>query len=128
MQDHLGFTALMTACQEGHLDVSHLLIERGASIDRQNKVRLLLQCSMCIITEALSDTLIGVGIEEPRPLPSPSPQTMHQTDNIMYSPACQCPSTVTLAILYILMVLTHLACNKQCKKAAIERPTNNSCY
>ena len=71
MQDHLGFTALMVACQEGHTDVSRLLIEWGASIDRLNKVRLLLQCSMCIITEALSDTLIGVGIEEPRPLPLP---------------------------------------------------------
>ena len=71
MQDHLGFTALGIACQEGHLDVSRLLIERGASIDHQNKVRLLFQCSMCIITEALSDTLIGVGIEEPHPLPLP---------------------------------------------------------
>ena len=71
MQDDLGFTALMSACQEGQVDVSRLLIERGASIDHLNKVRLLLQCSMCIITEALSDTLIGVGIEEPRPLPLP---------------------------------------------------------
>ena len=71
MQDNLGFTALGTACSQGHIDVSRLLIERGASIDHQNKVRLLLQCSMCIITEALSDTLIGVGIEEPRPLPLP---------------------------------------------------------
>ena len=73
MQDHLGFTALGIACQEGQVDVSRLLIERGASIDHLNKVRLLLQCSMCIITEALSDTLIGVGIEEPRPLPLPLP-------------------------------------------------------
>ena len=73
MQDHLDFTALMSACQEGHIDVSRLLIEREASIDHQNKVRLLLQSSMCIITKTLSDTLIGVGIEEPRPLPLPLP-------------------------------------------------------
>ena len=53
MQDDLGFTALMVACQEGHVDVTQLLIDRGAAIDYQNKVRLLLQCSMCIITVAL---------------------------------------------------------------------------
>ena len=64
MQDDLGFTALGIACHEGHVDVTQLLIERGATIDYQNKVRLLLQCSMCIITVALSDTLIGIGIAE----------------------------------------------------------------
>ena len=53
MQDDLGFTALGIACQEGHVDVAGLLIKRGAAIDYQNKVRLLLQCSMCIITVAL---------------------------------------------------------------------------
>ena len=115
MQDHLGGTALVAACQEGHVHVARLLIDKGAAIDYQNKVRLLLQCSMYIITVALSDTLIGIRIEEPRPLPLPS--TMHQTDNIMSSPSM---AQHTLAILYILMSLTHLACNKQWEKAAIE--------
>ena len=112
MQDDLGFTGLGIACQEGHVQLAQLLIDRGAAIDYQNKVRLLLQCSMCIITVALSDTLIGIGIEEPRPLPLPS--TMHQTDNIM--------SSLSMAqhTLAILMSLTHLACNKQWEKAAIE--------
>ena len=71
MQNDLGGTALIAACQEGHIDVAGLLIKRGAAIDYQDKVRWLLQCSMCIITVALSDTLIGMGIEEPRPLPLP---------------------------------------------------------
>ena len=115
MQDDLGFTALGVACSNGHVHVACLLIERGAVIDYQNKVRLLLQCSMCIITVALSDTLIGIGIEEPHPLHLPS--TMHQTDNIMSSLSM---AQHTLAILYILMSLTHLACNKQWEKAAIE--------
>ena len=38
-QDELGFTALGTASQEGYVDVAQLLIERGAAIDYQNKVR-----------------------------------------------------------------------------------------
>ena len=115
MQNDLGFTALGAACQEGHVHVARLLIERGAAIDYQDKVRLLLQCSVCIITVALSDTLIGIGKEEPHPLPLPS--TMHQTDNIMSSLSV---AQHTLAILYILMSLTHLACHKQWEKAAIE--------
>ena len=53
MQDDLGFTALGVACQEGHTEVAHLLIEKGATVDYQYKVSLLLQCSMCIITVAL---------------------------------------------------------------------------
>ena len=39
MQDHLGYTALVTASEEGRVDVARLLIERGAAIDYQNKVR-----------------------------------------------------------------------------------------
>ena len=39
MQDDLGFTALVISCEEGHVDVARLLIERGAVIDYQNKVR-----------------------------------------------------------------------------------------
>ena len=53
MQDYLGYTALGAACQEGHIEVGRLLIEKGGTVDYQNKVRLLLQCSMCIITVAL---------------------------------------------------------------------------
>ena len=82
MQTDLGSTALIIACQEGHTQVAALLLERGAAIDYMNKVRLLLQCSMCIITVALSDTLIGVGNRGAMPLPQPLPQTMHLTDNI----------------------------------------------
>ena len=115
MQDDFGSTALIVTCQEGHVHVARLLIKRGAAIDYQDKVRLLLQCSMCIITVALSDTLIDIGIEEPRPFPLPS--TVHQTDNIMSSLSM---ARHTLAILYILMSLTHLVCNKQWEKAAIE--------
>ena len=111
MQDHFGFTALGITCQHGHVHVARLLIERGAAIDYQNKVRLLLQCSMCIITVALSDTLIGIGIEEPHLLPLPQPCTIMSSLSMAQH---------TLAILYILMSLTHLACNKQWEKAAIE--------
>ena len=39
MQNHLGYTALGIASGEGHVDVAQLLIERGAAIDYQNKVR-----------------------------------------------------------------------------------------
>ena len=39
MQDHLGFTALGIACQQGHVHVASLLVELGAAIDYQNKVR-----------------------------------------------------------------------------------------
>ena len=44
MQDRLGFTALMCACQEGHSEVADLLIEKGAMVEYHNKVRLLVQC------------------------------------------------------------------------------------
>ena len=53
MQDEFGSTALIVACQQGHVNVASVLIKRGAAIDYQDKVRLLLQCSMCIITVAL---------------------------------------------------------------------------
>ena len=39
MQDDLGHPALYAACGEGHVDVARLLIERGAAIDYQSKVR-----------------------------------------------------------------------------------------
>ena len=42
MQDHLGFTALGAASQEGHVDVAQLLIKRGAVIDYQDKVRAVI--------------------------------------------------------------------------------------
>ena len=44
MQDNIGTTALEAACQKGHRDVAAVLIERGATVDYLNKVRLLLQC------------------------------------------------------------------------------------
>jgi ankyrin repeat protein len=43
MQDHLGFTALVIACEKGHVYVARLLIERGAAIDYQNKVRAVVR-------------------------------------------------------------------------------------
>ena len=39
MQNHIGFTALMNACQEGHAATANLLIERGAVVEYHNKVR-----------------------------------------------------------------------------------------
>ena len=39
MQDDLGSTALVIASQEGRVDIARLLIERGAAIDYQTKVR-----------------------------------------------------------------------------------------
>ena len=51
MQDDFGDTALVIASYQGHVDVAQLLIERGAAIDYQNKVRaVIIQCSMCITT------------------------------------------------------------------------------
>ena len=44
MQDDLGFTALMFACQEGHVEVADLLIKKGAEVEYHNMVRLLVQC------------------------------------------------------------------------------------
>ena len=41
MQDHLGYTALGTACVRGHIDVARLLVEKGAAIDYQNKVMVV---------------------------------------------------------------------------------------
>ena len=43
MQNTLGFTALMNACQEGHAKVADVLIEKGAMVEYHNKVRLLVQ-------------------------------------------------------------------------------------
>ena len=47
MQDDLGFSALMSACQNGHTEVADLLIEKGAMVEYHNKVRLLVQCVVC---------------------------------------------------------------------------------
>ena len=44
MQNDLGFTALMCACQDGQVEVADLLIEKGAEVEYHNKVRLLVQC------------------------------------------------------------------------------------
>ena len=44
MQNDLGFTALMFACQEGHIEVADALIIKGAEVEYHNKVRPLVQC------------------------------------------------------------------------------------
>ena len=41
MQDEWGDTALIVACSAGHLTTAALLIVKGATVDYQNKVRLL---------------------------------------------------------------------------------------
>ena len=41
MQDSFGQTALLAAVYNGHIDVSTLLLEHGAVVSYQNKVRLL---------------------------------------------------------------------------------------
>ena len=41
MQDKHGETALMTASADGHLETAKLLLQRGASINFQRKVREL---------------------------------------------------------------------------------------
>ena len=41
MQNEYGNTALLGACGEGHVTTAALLIEKGATVDYQNKVRLL---------------------------------------------------------------------------------------
>ena len=58
MQDHLGFTALGAACSYGHVNVVQLLINRGAAIDYQNKVRLLLQCSVHVHRQCGTDSMV----------------------------------------------------------------------
>ena len=42
MQDDRGFTVLGVASHEGHVDIARLLIERGAAIDYQSKVRAVI--------------------------------------------------------------------------------------
>ena len=41
MQDHLGQTALIAAVGNGHLVVSTLLLEHGAVVNYQDRVRLV---------------------------------------------------------------------------------------
>ena len=60
MQDEFGESPLIKASYCGHVATCRLLIERGATVDYQNKVRLLYvhhycgvdthcQCAWCII-------------------------------------------------------------------------------
>ena len=42
MQDERGSTALITASDEGHLETAKVLLHRGALVNFQNKVRILL--------------------------------------------------------------------------------------
>ena len=39
-----GYTALIFAAMEGQLDVVRLLVDRGAGINAQTKVRLIMTC------------------------------------------------------------------------------------
>ena len=48
MQNKLGFTALMNACQNGHTAVADVLIEKGAMVEYHSKVSSV--CSVCIVT------------------------------------------------------------------------------
>ena len=45
MQDEFGDTALMEACDAGHVDTAALLIDKGARVDYKNKV-----CSDCLLS------------------------------------------------------------------------------
>ena len=44
MQDDDGETPLITAVGNGHLSTSVLLLEHGADVNKQDKVRLLFIC------------------------------------------------------------------------------------
>ena len=50
MQDEYGDTALMGACKQGHVTIAALLIEKGATVDYQNKVRLSIMCIITMVT------------------------------------------------------------------------------
>ena len=43
-QDEYGNTALSVACQEGHAETVRMLLEKGANIDYQDKVRTFSEC------------------------------------------------------------------------------------
>ena len=51
MQDKYGHTALIGACSAGHVTTAALLIEKGATMDYQNKVRLLYIITMVTLIE-----------------------------------------------------------------------------
>ena len=40
MQDEFGETALIAASHQGHLSTAALLLDHGADVNKQNKVRL----------------------------------------------------------------------------------------
>ena len=44
MQDEFGETALIAAINKGHLSTAALLLDHGADVNKQNKVRLLFVC------------------------------------------------------------------------------------
>ena len=44
MQDEFGETALVAAVNQGHLTTAALLLDHGADVNKQNKVRLLFVC------------------------------------------------------------------------------------
>ena len=44
MQNKFGDTALIASSQEGHLTTAALLLDHGADVNKQSKVRLLFVC------------------------------------------------------------------------------------
>jgi ankyrin repeat protein len=38
VQDEIGDTALINACQGGHIETARVLLDHGANVDYQNKV------------------------------------------------------------------------------------------
>ena len=47
LQNEFGDTPLCTACEKGHLDVATVLVQNGADIDYESKVRLFYVHSQC---------------------------------------------------------------------------------
>ena len=44
MQNEFGNTALIAAVEQGHISTAALLLDHGADVNKQNKVRLLFVC------------------------------------------------------------------------------------
>ena len=54
MQDESGNTALIKACADGRVETARVLLDNGANVDHQKKVKLETRtCTMMIITITL---------------------------------------------------------------------------
>ena len=49
----MGETALHAACKHGHISVATLLLQHGAVVDSEDKVRLLYTCMSMVNTVCL---------------------------------------------------------------------------